>query len=161
MKILELFAGVGGYHTALKTLFPGLQLDVRPYDNNLTAVQTYELNFEQAVSRTNIEHLKVSDVDSFDLWAMSPPCQPHTLTSMSLQHGAADQRSTPFKHVCELLENVTTPPQHIICENVPGFVASSQFEQLRHALSRRNYDWQVWMHQRRCGQRARADTISA
>lgn len=143
MKVLELFAGVGGYHIALKSQFPGLRLDVQPYDNNQTAVQTYELNLGREVNRTNIEHLQRSDVDGFDMWAMSPPCQPHTQTTMSLQQDAADQRSTPFKHVCNLLESVAHPPEHIICENVPGFIASDQFNQFRSALSRLDYDWQV------------------
>lgn len=143
MKVLELFAGVGGYHIALKSLFPGLRLDVRAYDNSQTAVRTYELNLGGAVSRTNIEHLQCSDVDGFDMWAMSPPCQPHTQTCMSLQQDAADQRSTPFKHVCNLLEGVAAPPELIICENVPGFIASDQFDRFRSVLSRLDYDWQV------------------
>lgn len=143
MKVLELFSGVGGYHIALRTLFPGIRLDVRAYDNNQTALQTYELNLDATVQKANIEHLRGNDVDGFDLWAMSPPCQPHTNTSMSLQRDSSDKRSTPFTHICNLLEDVLNPPEYIICENVPGFVSSAQFERFRAALRYREYDWQV------------------
>lgn len=143
MKVLELFSGVGGYHIALKTLFPSLRLDVKPYDNNQTAVQTYELNLGGKVERVNIEHLQGSDVDGFDLWAMSPPCQPHTNTSMSLQRDSFDQRSNPFTHLCDLLDVILHPPEYIICENVPGFISSDQFRRFQTSLTRREYDWQV------------------
>lgn len=144
MKVLELFAGVGGYHITLKQLLPGFRSsDVRPYDNNLSAVKTYEMNFGTKVNRTNIEHIQLADAEGFDLWAMSPPCQPHTLTSMSLQQDAADHRSAAFQHVCRLLDSVVTPPTQLICENVPGFVTSDQFKLFTSVLSRRNYTWQV------------------
>eukprot|EP00892_Ulva_mutabilis_P006957 jgi/Ulvmu1/4633/UM002_0364.1 len=145
MKVLELFSGVGGYHIALKNLYPGGRLNVKPYDNNQTAVRTYELNLDATVETTNIEHLQKCDVDGFDMWAMSPPCQPHTNTSMSLQRDALDQRSTPFTHICDLLECVLDPPEHIICENVPGFISSNQFRRFQEALTRRNYDWQAFL----------------
>ena len=95
LRVLELYAGIGGMHCALQRCFsfpagvPGDDVSfpypsfevVAAVDVNEVAASVYKLNFP-AVNylRRGVEGFTVEELEAlrFDLVTMSPPCQPFT-----------------------------------------------------------------------------------
>ena len=115
----------------------------------------------------SIERIPLRQLEewSADVWAMSPPCQPHTRQHNDKNHrdqehkkDLDDPRSKSFLKICEWLEGTSTGgsscsnektknirlsdeslPSLIFLENVVGFESSNSFRKWRSALSSRGY----------------------
>ena len=59
-------------------------------------------------SQTPIEKLTLETLSSFkaDIWAMSPPCQPHTRQHTNQINEMNDSRSKSFIHLCNMLSEM-------------------------------------------------------
>jgi len=106
-----------------------------------------------------IEKLTAADLASLnaDIWAMSPPCQPHTRqhNHHSTEEELNDQRSQSFLHLIELMYELgssgsnesdgkdggtkKTLPRMILLENVVGFEASTSCQKYKQALENNGY----------------------
>lgn len=125
LRVLELFAGIGGWRVALRSALPAdVELDVSAFDSGPHCSEVYERNFGEPCSRRNIEQLGVAALDGFDLWAMSPPCQPFSTTQNAKQRDMGDKRCAALEHLCRTFPRLSKPPKWIVLENVKGFHGS-------------------------------------
>ena len=132
LNVLELFSGIGGWRYALGDLGRVLQA----YDISPAANLTYQLNhgdrpLAREIARVKPEALQAHGADT---WLLSPPCQP--FCRMGRHQGLADRRSLAFLHLMEVLR-VAPPaqaPQHLVLENVQGFLGSDAHELLTRRL---------------------------
>lgn len=135
LRVLELFAGIGGWRVALRAALPAdVELDVSAYDSGPHCSEVYERNFGEPCSRRNIEQLGVADLNGFDLWAMSPPCQPFSTTRAAKQRDIADKRCKALEHLCKTFPKLTKSPRWIVLENVKGFHGSEASTMWRQTL---------------------------
>lgn len=112
MKFIDLFAGIGGFHSALSSL--GHKC-VFASELNPELRKIYKSNFGlEPVG--DIRNITVSDIPSFDILCGGFPCQP--FSKAGKQEGTDDvTRGTLFFNVCEILK--FHQPKYFILENVP------------------------------------------
>eukprot|EP00435_Cladocopium_sp_Y103_P034447 s1323_g8.t2 len=134
LKVLELFAGIGGWRLALSAAAAS-GLAVTAYDSGPHCSEVYRMNFGERCSRRNIEQLSLKDLDGFDVWLMSPPCQPFSTTREAKQRDLQDKRCAALEHLTKLLPQLQQPPRWIALENVKGFYDSEACLQWKAALS--------------------------
>jgi len=140
LRVCELFAGIGGWRLALGAALPaGVEARFDAFDSGPHCSEVYALNFGELCCRRNIEQLTLVDLDGYDLWAMSPPCQPFTATKDAQQLDSSDKRCKALSHLCGVLPRLERPPQWIVVENVKGFYSSDACDRLRAALTEAGY----------------------
>lgn len=113
MKFIDLFAGLGGFHVALRRL--GNQcVFASEIDPTLQAL--YEQNFDLS-ARGDIREVSLNDIPKHDILCAGFPCQPFSKAGM--QKGLNCPRyGSLFGNVIEILS--TRRPEFIILENVPN-----------------------------------------
>ena len=81
--------------------------------------------------------------EHFNLWTMSPPCQPFTRTRLAKQRDLSDNRTAGFVAILHLLKAMeqTSRPQWIFLENVEGFVGSQAHKLFYETLLQCGYSW--------------------
>jgi site-specific DNA-cytosine methylase len=134
MRVLELFAGIGGCATALDGI-----AEVRlAVDQDAAARATYALHHDHPRSPKNLHHVKVDWLAAVDaeLWWMSPPCQPYTVRGR--RRDLEDRRSQALVRIMEAIDAVGPP--HVALENVPGFEGSDAETRLVSLLEAGGYD---------------------
>ena len=140
-SVLELFAGVGGLHYALRRA--GVPHRVRcAFDVDDSALRVYRHNHcDTPTSGADIVSLSVTQLEAFaaDTWLLSPPCQPFTRQGHML--GAADGRTSALLHIVSLLRDAPDGvlPAYLLLENVVGFESSSARAALLSTLLSRSY----------------------
>uniref|UniRef100_A0A7N6AKH5 tRNA (cytosine(38)-C(5))-methyltransferase n=1 Tax=Anabas testudineus TaxID=64144 RepID=A0A7N6AKH5_ANATE len=130
LRVVELYSGIGGMHSALKESGIPAQV-VAAIDINTTANQIYKHNFpDTPLWNKTIEGISLDDFNklSFDMILMSPPCQP--FTRIGLQGDIRDSRTKSFLYILDLLPRLCKLPRFILLENVKGFESSSARELL-------------------------------
>lgn len=118
MRALEFFSGLGGWRLAL-----GSHGTVAAaYDVSEAANATYRLNHGVAPLARELAALPLSELaaQAADTWLLSPPCQP--FCRMGNHQGLVDPRSRAFAHLMDLFPQA--PPEHLVLENVEGFLGS-------------------------------------
>ncbi len=124
LRVLELFAGIGGFAAA----FPAAEI-VNAIDIDQTARDVYLANFQHPYSIKEIASLPFDFFARFqaDMWWMSPPCTPFT------QRGALrdldDPRSDALNHLIKAVAALRPPL--VSLENVVGFETSQAFQTLQ------------------------------
>lgn len=111
--------------------------------NNVANV-VYKHNFsETVVLNRNIENLSAELLNKLevDTILMSPPCQPFTRNG--LQADVADNRSSPFKRILEILPDLKV--SKILIENVKGFETSVMRDMLIEALNQAGFSYQEFI----------------
>lgn len=133
MRILELFAGIGGVAAAVQ----GRAEIVCAVDQDEHAHLTYTANWPHPARRWNILGLKAERLARLqaDLWWMSPPCQPFTVRGA--RRDLDDRRCQPLLHVLDLLDAVR--PRHVALENVSTFQGSRAHALVLQTLSDAGY----------------------
>lgn len=135
LRVLELFSGLGGWRYALQ----GLGKVVAAYDISPAANATYTLNHGDRPIARELASLpaEVLAAHRADLWALSPPCQP--FCRMGNRHGLEDRRSMAFLNLMGILPQA--PPEHLVLENVTGFLGSDAHDLLMATLDRLGFHW--------------------
>lgn len=135
MRALELYAGIGGFATALDawpehTVAMAIELSE-------PALRVYRANHPHPTQAKNIAGLKPADLEHLeaDLWWLSPPCQ--SFTTRGSQRDLEDTRARSFLHALSLIEALRPPL--IALENVPGFSGSRAHALLHQVLGRAGY----------------------
>ncbi|KAK6107811.1 C-5 cytosine-specific DNA methylase family protein [Brugia pahangi] len=144
LKCLEFFAGIGGFHYALKEI--GLHVVIRALDINTVTNAIYKYNFPNTeIQQCNIEKLTTDYYDDYnaDIWTLSPPCQP--FTRKGLRKDVADHRCNALKKICNALKSMKQPPRYIIVENVCGFEASEAHHLLTDTLINLCYNFEEYI----------------
>lgn len=136
MRILELFAGVGGLHAAL----PQAEV-VAAVDISRQAQAVYRDNFHAPYEIRAIESLSAQALGRYqaDLWWLSPPCQP--FSRRGKRRDAADPRSAALLNLLQQLPKVL--PHAVALENVLGFEDSHCYERLQTTLAECGYSMQT------------------
>lgn len=139
MRVLELFAGIGGFTAA----FPHLNV-VSAIDIDQIARDVYETNFKHPYAIREIASLPIewlSNLDA-DVWWMSPPCTP--FTQRGSKRDLDDHRASAFTH---LIRAVAVLRPRLVCiENVVGFETSHALSQLKSEWSRVGYQIQTHLY---------------
>ena len=124
LKLVEFYAGVGGWHMAVKLSRLHITI-VAAVDINTTANAVYKHNFPTTRHlQRNICGLSAKDLDAFgaDIFTLSPPCQP--FTRQGKKADSNDHRTDSFFHLMHTIREMTSPPRYLMVENVLGFEAS-------------------------------------
>ncbi|MEZ4320997.1 MAG: DNA cytosine methyltransferase [Myxococcota bacterium] len=125
MRVLELYAGIGGVAAAGAPV-------VAAIDHDESAHRTYTANFDHPAYRLNLVSVKAERLAAFeaDVWWMSPPCQPFTVRGA--RRDVHDRRCESLLHVLEIVRELR--PRVVLLENVPGFAGSLAHARVREAL---------------------------
>ena len=114
-KYIDLFAGVGGFHQAMK-LLGGECVFASEIDNY--AIETYKQNYG-INARNDITKVEVENIPKHDVLCAGFPCQPFSKAGVQL--GFTDKtKGTLFFQICKILKYHKTP--YIILENVKNLV---------------------------------------
>lgn len=135
LRILELFAGLGGWRMA----FEGLGRVVAAYDISPHAQAVYALNHGERPWSRELASVPLRELVAHgaDTWAMSPPCQP--TCRMGRKRDLGDPRSKAFLHLLEVLAEA--PPERLVLENVTGFQGSAGHARLMDLLEKLGFQW--------------------
>ena len=124
LKVVEFYAGIGGYHYALRE--SGVRGEiVASIDINTNTTRVYSHNFPSAPHlNRNICGLTVGELDGLgaDVFLLSPPCQP--FTRQGNQRDKRDRRTDSFFHLMHTLQEMRNLPRYVLMENVKGFEVS-------------------------------------
>ena len=132
MRFVDLFCGIGGFHSALHRL--GHEC-VFASDIDLHAAEVYEKNWGKPGGfsvNSDIRNV-IDDVPEMDIICAGFPCQPFSKSGS--QEGFQDQtRGTLFHDICSLAE--IHKPAVMFLENVPNLVAHDSGNTMRVIESR-------------------------
>ncbi|GBG27196.1 tRNA cytosine38-C5-methyltransferase [Hondaea fermentalgiana] len=150
LRVLELFAGIGGMRVALEAALEAAhdprKVHVTPVDSSQVVRKVYEHNFPEKARPLNLERVKLADLDGkAHIWTMSPPCQPFTTTQMAQQLDLQDRRNAAFLNLMNLLEQMKNRPERIFMENVRGFFGSETHTKWCEVLKRCGYAWRQYL----------------
>jgi DNA (cytosine-5)-methyltransferase 1/tRNA (cytosine38-C5)-methyltransferase len=134
VRVLELFAGVGGLRLAAP---PGFTV-VAAYDQDAAAASTYEANHGERVTRLNLAAVTATELarHGAEAWLLSPPCQP--FTTRGRRRDVDDPRCAALLRLTALLPHCG--PRRLLLENVPGFHGSRMHAILTEALRELGHD---------------------
>lgn len=133
-KFIDLFAGIGGFHYALKSF--GAEC-VLASEINKKAAEQYFINHD-ILPEGDIISLKAKDIPSYDILCAGFPCQPFSVSGK--QKGFNDPRGSLFFEIIRIIE--ATKPKILILENVKNIVKHNNGETLKdikNALQTTNY----------------------
>jgi site-specific DNA-cytosine methylase len=133
LRVLELFAGIGGCAAVLgDTAHVVAAIDI-----HADALAVYRGNFPHRTICRTLESFPAKELAAFhaDLWWLSPPCQPYTRKGK--QRDVDDPRAAALVHLIDGLAHVR--PQHVVLENVPPFAESQSRARLIGVLEASGY----------------------
>lgn len=113
-KFIDLFCGIGGFHTALSSL--GFTC-VLASDINKECIKTYENNYGLKPVG-DISKIDISTIPPFDILCAGFPCQPFSKSGD--RKGFGDTRGTLFFNICEIAK--IHKPKYMILENVKNII---------------------------------------
>ena len=140
LKIVEFYAGIGGFHCALRE--SGVRGEiVASVDINTNTTKVYSHNFPHTPQfNRNICGIGPEELDKLraDVFFLSPPCQPFTRQGNKLDN--KDRRTDSFFHLMHTLKEMQLPPRYLLMENVKGFECSHTRDQFVGILKGLGYD---------------------
>lgn len=139
MKAVTFFSGMGGACAGLERA--GFQV---VWGNECWdyAAQVWKLNHPKAVMMTyDIRELDLNVIPFADLFWFSPPC-PEFSTAKYNRSGGTDFEDTSLADKIHQII-AAKQPQHILIENVPGYIESFSFKIIRDALTANGYHYKI------------------
>lgn len=128
MKAIEFFSGIGGFAQA--ACGHGIEV-VAAFDQDSTANEVYELNYDLKPSARNLDSIKAAEIPHAQLWWMSPPCAPYTVRGA--RRDDEDRRAQSLLNLTGLVARLK--PEVLILENVLGFAQSAMLKRLKSELN--------------------------
>lgn len=124
IKIVSLFAGIGGFELGLKDL--GEVIWANEWDKY--ACQTYRANFPNIkLVEGDIREIKAENIPAHDLLCAGFPCQTFSIAQSKKENkGLNDKRSWLFKEILQVAEY--HKPTWILLENVKGLTFKNNKE---------------------------------
>ncbi len=114
IKIIDLFAGIGGIRLGFERAYHGKIESVFSSEWNKYSVQTYQANFGMEKVHGDITKIDENDVPYHDILLAGFPCQP--FSQAGLKKGFDDIRGTLFFDIARILK-AKQPPAFLL-ENV-------------------------------------------
>jgi DNA (cytosine-5)-methyltransferase 1 len=128
MRFIDLFAGLGGFHLALKQL--GHQC-VFASEINPTLRKLYHTNFE-IEAEGDIRDIDVTKIPAHEILCAGFPCQPFSKAGQ--QDGLSDPKlGELYKDILKVIRH--HHPQYLILENVPNFEMHDDGQTWKHIRS--------------------------
>jgi len=119
IKFIDLFAGIGGFHEALKK-FDSECVFASEIDEDAALVYAKNHNI---IPKGDIKKIDEKDIPSFDLLCAGFPCQPFSKGGM--QVGFEDKtRGTLFFDICRILKY--HKPKYLFLENVANLLTHDE-----------------------------------
>lgn len=144
-KIIDLFAGIGGFHQAFENL--GAKT-VFASEWDKFARKTYQANFEKTSPELfengnfagDITKVDPLDIPDFDILTGGFPCQP--FSNAGKKAGFEDTRGTLFFNIAEILKE--KKPKAFFIENVRGLLthdSGKTFEVIKNTIDQLGYSF--------------------
>ena len=146
LRVIEFYAGIGGYHCALLAASNTHAQIVASIDINTNANEVYAHNFPHTLHlNRNICGITSEELDALhpDIFFLSPPCQP--FTRQGHRRDNLDRRTDSFFHLMHVLSEMKQPPRYILVENVQGFETSQTREHFVTILRSLDYNIQEFL----------------
>ncbi len=119
MRFIDLFAGLGGFHLALKSLG---HTCVFASEIDETLRDLYQKNFSPMKCAGDIRNIEAADIPQHDILCAGFPCQP--FSKAGRQSGLDDPKlGDLYKHILRVIEYHVERyggPEYLILENVPN-----------------------------------------
>lgn len=113
IRIIDLFAGIGGIRLGFEQAFSGVEC-VFTSEIDKFAIQTYKANFGEENINGDITLISEEDVPEHDILLAGFPCQP--FSQAGLKKGFSDTRGTLFFDIERIL--IEKRPKAFLLENV-------------------------------------------
>lgn len=141
MKVVELFAGVGGFRLGLERA--GHQV-IWANEWDKYAADTYDKNFGGTIDRRSIVDVPATDIPAHDLICGGFPCQAFSIAGR--RRGFEETRGTLFFEIMRIARHHRTP--YLLLENVKGLLSHAggrTFTTILTTMDELGYDcqWQV------------------
>ena len=141
MRVVELFAGVGGFRLGLER--NGHEI-VYANEWDKFAAQTYNKNFGGQIDTRSITDVRAEDIPKHDLICGGFPCQAFSVAGK--RKGFDETRGTLFFEIMRIAQHHRTP--YLFLENVKGLLSHDSgrtFETILRTMDELGYDcqWQV------------------
>lgn len=114
IKIIDLFAGIGGIRKGFELAFNGNVECVFTSEIDKYAIETYKANYGEETIHGDITQVPVEEIPSHDILLAGFPCQP--FSQAGLKKGFSDTRGTLFFNIENILKE--KKPQAFLLENV-------------------------------------------
>ncbi|OAD90715.1 DNA (cytosine-5-)-methyltransferase [Aequorivita soesokkakensis] len=114
IKIIDLFAGIGGIRRGFENASKGKIKCVFTSEWDKYAAQTYEANYPNETINGDITEVDTNDIPKHDILLAGFPCQP--FSQAGLKKGFNDTRGTLFFDIERIL--IEKQPQAFLLENV-------------------------------------------
>lgn len=115
LKMIDLFAGVGGFHYG----FQDYAECVFVSEKDANAAKVYSLNHNIERIDGDITNFPVDEIPAHDLLCAGFPCQPFSVAG--LRNGFNDTRGTLFWNIADILDQKR--PRIFVLENVKNLVS--------------------------------------
>lgn len=116
-KVVDLFAGTGGFSLALEQT--GLFKTVFANDFDPSSKEIFNLNFNIDLTFKDIHDIKPTDIPNCDIITAGFPCQPFSIAGKRI--GFDDDRSNVFWKLMEIIK--IKLPDIILLENVKNLIS--------------------------------------
>jgi DNA (cytosine-5)-methyltransferase 1 len=116
IKIIDLFAGVGGIRLGFENVFKSKVNFVFSSEIDKFAQTTYNANYGE-IPHGDITKISPEEIPNFDILLGGFPCQP--FLNAGLKQGFNDTRGTLFFNIAKIIEH--HKPKVVFLENVKGF----------------------------------------
>lgn len=113
IKVIDLFAGIGGIRLGFEQAFGGLEC-VFTSEIDKYAIQTYQANFNNEIVYGDITKISTREIPYHDVLLAGFPCQP--FSQAGLKKGFEDTRGTLFFDIERIL--LDKKPKAFLLENV-------------------------------------------
>jgi len=156
LKVIELFAGVGGFRLGLeKTKFFNIVLGNQwePSKKAQDAFNCYATNFDTGVHlNQDIATIEIENIPEAEVLVGGFPCQDYSVArTLSGEQGIQGKKGVLFWEIMRLVNQLNTKPKYILLENVDRLLKSPSKQRGRDfgimlsSLSNAGYDveWRV------------------
>lgn len=126
-KFIDLFAGIGGFHFAMKKLSAKSKC-VYASEIDKNAIEVYNQNFNQS-SESDITKVDPNNIPDFDVLCAGFPCQP--FSKAGNQNGFSDTRGTLFFDIMRIIKckiEKGSKPKLLILENVRNLASHDDYK---------------------------------
>lgn len=138
MRVLELFAGIGGESIALKAagFRTTAYCEKQPWSQAVLLSNMARGRLDKAPIFHDVRTLKGADVGPVDMVAGGFPCL--GLSALGSQRGLyGDHRSNLVQHVYRLVDELD--PKYIFLENTPHIIRDKSYSDLLKQFTKRGY----------------------
>lgn len=126
IKVVDLFAGVGGFHLGLSRASEQYEVvwanQYEPYRKNQFAYNIYKKNFPKTpISNEDIKNINKDDIPEMDLLVAGFPCQDYSVATSGAK-GIEGQKGVLWWEIHEVLSK--KKPNYVLLENVDRLLTS-------------------------------------